>query len=133
MYVEIMLAMFAQSAFWLATELSGSTVELASALLTPDVLPSQEIACCMIMPSTKLLRSLPHVTYGRKPSRLRNPRVLPIAGSAAAEIPTPPVVEMKDVMDASLGAIDRTVYEFLKAHESAQWHLTSFSVRCDAL
>lgn len=64
------------------------------------------------------LRVLPHS---------RHQRTVPHAAAATAE--AVPAVEMKDVMDASLGAIDRTVYDFLKGHAPVSWHLSSFSVR----
>lgn len=64
-----------------------------------------------------LLRVLPN----------RHQRTVPHAAAAIAE--AAPAVEMKDVMDASLGAIDRTVYDLLKTHAPVSWHLSSFSVR----
>lgn len=84
----------------------------------------------IVMSSTTIMRLGHQQTYRRKLSGDWPRQCRLKAGAAAVDPPAPPVVEMKDVMDASLGAIDRTVYEFLKAHAPVAWNLSSFSVRC---
>lgn len=69
-------------------------------------------------------------TSRRMQPTVRHQRIVPHAAAAAAATDAVPVVEMKDVMDASLGAIDRTIYDYLKLHAPVSWHLSSFSVRC---